>query len=76
MTNGTEFSSPEEMMEAFNQLWEDLASFFTDIPSYFSQALEFAGENPLALIVVSLFLTLLAFYFIRCIISSFSGSRR
>lgn len=76
MGNGTTFTSAEEMQAAYNQLWSDMASFFSDIPSYFSEVLDFAGQNPLAVIVIGLFIAFLAFHLLRCVISSFSGSRR
>lgn len=76
MSNGTSFTSAEEMQQAYNQLWEDISSFFSQVPSYFSEVLDFASENPVAIIVVSVFITMLAFYFLRLIISNFTGSSR
>ncbi len=70
------FSSPEEMQQAYDQLWEDLASFFTDIPAYFSEAADFASENPVGIIIVSMFLVLISFFFIRIIISDIGGGSR
>lgn len=69
---GTQFDTPEEMQSAYNQFWCDIASLFDDIPSCFEEALNFAAENPVAIIVISLFLVLIAFYFVRSIISGLS----
>lgn len=74
--SGTTFNSPEEMQQAYNQMWEDIASGFNMIPDYIKEAFDFASKNPVALIVVSLFLTTLAFLFVRMIISDFSGRSR
>ena len=74
--SGTSFSSPEDMLEAYNQMWQDIADGFTDIPDYFKQALDFASINPVAIIVVSLFLTMFAFFLIRIFISDFGGRSR
>lgn len=73
---GTSFSSPEEMQAAYNQMWEDIASGFSSIPDYIDEVFDFAAENPVAIIVVSVFFTMLAFLFLRLIISGFSGRSR
>lgn len=76
MTTEAGFSSPEEMQQAYDQMWEDIAEGITDIPSYFQESMNFAVDNPAAFLVVVLFLVLVSSFFLRKIISAFSGHIR
>lgn len=76
MTAEAGFNSPEEMQQAYNQMWEDIASGIGYVPQYFEDSMQFASENPVALLVEGLFLVLVASFFLRKIIKVFSGRNR
>ncbi len=76
MTTETGFNSPEEMQQAYDSMWEDIAGFLDDVPDYISEAVNFAMTNPAALMIVSLVIAFLAFILVRQIISVFSGRNR
>lgn len=76
MTTESGFNSPEEMQQAYDQMWEDIAGFLVDVPDYISEAVNFAINNPAALMLVSLVIAFLAFILIRSLISVFSGKNR
>lgn len=76
MTAEAGFNSPEEMQQAYDQMWEDIASGIGYVPQYFGDSMQFASENPVALLVESLFLVVIASYFLRKIISAISGLNR
>ena len=76
MTAEAGFNSPEEMQQAYNQMWEDIASGIGYVPQYFEDSIQFASENPVALLVEGLFLVLVASFFLRKIIKVFSGRNR
>lgn len=61
----------EGMKQAYAQMWHDIARSFSDVPQLFQDVINFAGENPVALIVVGLVVALLAFMIIRRILSAF-----
>lgn len=60
-----EFSSPEEMQQAYDQMWEDIADSVGYVPYYFESAVSYACTNPVGILVTSFFLVLIAFTFIR-----------
>ena len=76
MTAEAGFNSPEEMQQAYNQMWEDIASGIGYVPQYFEDSIQLASENPVALLVEGLFLVLVASFFLRKIITVFSGRNR
>lgn len=76
MTAEAGFNSPEEMQQAYNQMWEDIASGIGYVPQYFEDSMQFASENSVALLVEGLFLVLVASFFLRKIITVFSGRNR
>lgn len=76
MTTEAGFNDPEEMQQAYDQMWEDIASGIGYVPQYFEDSVTFASENPVALLVEVLFLILVAFFFLRKIITAFSGRNR
>lgn len=76
MTAEAGFSSPEEMQQAYDQMWQDIADGISYVPSYFEEAVKFASENPVAVLVVTLFLILISCFFLRLIINAFSGRNR
>ena len=57
-------------------MWEDIASGIGYVPQYFEDSMQFASENPVALLVEGLFLVLVASFFLRKIITVFSGRNR
>ena len=60
----------EGMKQAYAQMWHDIARNFSDVPQLFQDVINFAVENPVALIVVALVVALLAFMIIRRILSA------
>ena len=60
----------EGMKQAYAQMWHDIARSFSDVPQLFQDVINFAVENPVALIVVGLVVALLAFMIIRRILSA------
>lgn len=76
MTTEAGFNSPEEMQQAYDQMWEDIAGFLGDVPGYISEAADFTVTNPAALMIVSLVIVFIAFLLIRSLISVFSGRNR
>ena len=76
MTAEAGFNSPEEMQQAYNQMWEDIASGIGYVPQYFEDSMQFASENPVALLVEGLFLFRVASFFLLKIIKFFSGRNR
>ena len=76
MTTETGFNDPEEMQQAYDQMWEDISSGIGYVPQYFEDSVEFASENSVALLVEVLFLILVSSFFLRKIITAFSGRFR
>ncbi len=76
MTTETGFNSPEEMQQAYDSMWEDIAGFLDDVPDYISEAVNFAMTNPAALMIVSLVISFIAFILVRQIISAINAHNR
>lgn len=76
MTTEAGFNSPEEMQQAYDQMWEDIAGFLGDVPGYISEAADFAVSNPAALMIVSLVIVFIAFILVRQIISAINAHNR
>lgn len=76
MTAEATFTSPEGMQQGYSQMWEDIASGIGYVPQYFEDSIQFASDNPVALLVEGLFLVLVASFFIRKLITVFSGRNR
>lgn len=76
MTTEAGFNSPEELQQAYDQMWEDISGFLYDVPDYITEAVNFAMNNPAALMLVSLVIAFLAFLLVRSLISVFSGKSR